>query len=474
MTVAQGNFSSIVATESYISSLYVDSLTIGFSTGYIAMTDVFTTSLSSLVINTGYLNATTAQFSSLSSATIYGTFIGDGSGLTNVPGGGGGGGSGGLSVIPPILSTTLLSTNLLTANTVSTNQGIFSSLVAKNSYISSLIVDSLTLGFYNGYISMNDVITSTLSSVLINTGDLNAITAQFSSLSSATIYGKFIGDGSDLLNLPGGGISIVPPELSTSFLSTGLLTASNISTNDISTNYGFFSTISAITVYAQFFGDGSCLLNLPDKSFVSTGLLTASNISTNDISTNYGFFSTISATTVYAQFFGDGSGLLNLPDKSFVSTGLLTALNISTNDISTNYGFFTTISANSVHGKFYGDGSDLTNVTGGWIPTATSDLNMAAYSISNLSSIYNETGTNLSINLNKGETDVSLAINMNGMSFSITANGTTGAITFTNVNSSNLTLNLGGQTGTISVGSDTNLYWNDSRIWTDANQASPP
>jgi hypothetical protein len=60
---------------------------------------------------------------------------------------------------------------------------------------------------------------------------------------------------------------------------------------------------------------------------------------------------------------------------------------------------------------------------------------------------------------------------MNGKSFSITANGTTGTISFTNTYSSNLTLNLGGQTGTIGIDTSNNLYWNTSLVWTDANQA---
>jgi hypothetical protein len=214
-------------------------------------------------------------------------------------------------------------------------------------------------------------------------------------------------------------------------------------------------------------------------------LLTASTISTT-----YGFFSTILANVVYAKFVGDGSGLTNVtggggggisivpPELSttFLSTGLLTASDISTNSISTNYGFFSTISASTVYAKFIGDGSELTNLPagGGWVSTATSDLNMANYNISNVSSIYNQSGGNLSININKDASDVSLFINMNGKSFSITANGTTGDISFTNANSSNLTLNLGGQTGTIGIDTSNNLYWNTSLIWTTANQTLPP
>jgi archaellum component FlaC len=233
--------------------------------------------------------------SSISAGTVYGKFVGDGSGLTGIT-------SGGISIVPPILSTTLLSTGLLTASnisaaTISTNYGFFSTL------------------------------------------------------SAGTIYGKFVGDGSGLTGITSGGISIVPPILSTTLLSTGLLTASNISTATISTNYGFFSTLSAGTIYGKFVGDGSGLTGITSgggisivppilsTTLLSTGLLTASNISTTTISTNYGFFSTLSSGTIYAKFVGDGSLLTNVP---FSLSQNISVNSISTNTISTSAGFAST------------------------------------------------------------------------------------------------------------------------------------
>jgi hypothetical protein len=94
----------------------------------------------------------------------------------------------------------------------------------------------------------------------------------------------------------------IPPVLSTNFLSTGFLSASNVSAITMSTNYGFFSTISAGTIFAKFVGDGSGLTGIPSggisivppvlsTTLLSTGILTASNISTTVISTNAGFAS---------------------------------------------------------------------------------------------------------------------------------------------------------------------------------------
>ena len=47
----------------------------------------------------------------------------------------------------------------------------------------------------------------------------------------------------------------------------------------------------------------------------------AVNISATIISTNYGFFSTISAGTIYGKFIGDGSGLTGIVGGSGGSGG---------------------------------------------------------------------------------------------------------------------------------------------------------
>jgi hypothetical protein len=83
----------------------------------------------------------------LSSPAIYGTFYGDGTGLTGVSGGGG------IASLPPILSTTLLSTGLLTAFNISSTQG----------FISSLTVNTLQIGETTGFITMGDVLTNSIS-----------------------------------------------------------------------------------------------------------------------------------------------------------------------------------------------------------------------------------------------------------------------------------------------------------------------
>jgi hypothetical protein len=98
-------------------------------------------------------------------------------------------------------------------------------------------------------------------------------------LSSPAIYGKFYGDGSALTGVSGGGggISYIPAILSTTWLSTGLLTASNISANTISTAQAF---ISSLTVDALQIGE-------------TTGYITMGDLLTNSISTNNAYISSI-------------------------------------------------------------------------------------------------------------------------------------------------------------------------------------
>ena len=269
--------------------------------------------LSTNFLSTGFLSASNVSaitmftnygfFSTISAGTIFAKFVGDGSGLTGIP-------SGGISIVPPVLSTTLLSTGILTASNISTvvistNAGFassffinrlttstvsallgsFSSLSVSQVYVSSLTVDNLTIGNDNGFINMGDIIAGSLSTILITAASISTTYGWFSTISAGIVYGRFIGDGSGLTGITGGsgGVAVIPPVLSTTFLSTGFLSARNISAITMSTNQGFFSTISTGTVYGRHIGDGSGLTNLPTSSLsLSTGNISISTITIID------------------------------------------------------------------------------------------------------------------------------------------------------------------------------------------------
>ena len=92
----------------------------------------------------------------------------------------------------------------------------------------------------------------------------------------------------------------------------------------MSTNYGFFSTISAGTIYAKFAGDASLLTEIPNTGAVLT---VSNNLNTvsNTAGTNETNITTISNRVNY----------------------LLTVSNASAITTSTSFGFFSTISAGS-------------------------------------------------------------------------------------------------------------------------------
>ena len=200
-------------------------------------------------------------------------------------------------------------------------------------------------------VSNNVTTVSNRVNYLLNVSTVSAATTStsygfFSTISAGTIYGKHVGDGSLLTNLTI--LYSVSPILSTTRLSTGVLTASSISTITHSANYGNFSTISAGTVYGKFVGDGSGLTGITGSgisvvppvlstTFLSTGFLSASNVSAITMSTNYGFFSTISTGSVYGRHIGDGSGLTNLPTSSLsLSSGNISISTITLVDTVNN------------------------------------------------------------------------------------------------------------------------------------------
>jgi hypothetical protein len=113
--------------------------------------------LSAAVISTNY-----GFFSTISTGSVFGRHIGDGSLLTNLPG------------APNVLSTLAFFTSSISSANITSAQG----------YISSLTVDSLTFGLSNSYISMGDVITTSISTVQTFTSSLVTTNLQVGNVSS--------------------------------------------------------------------------------------------------------------------------------------------------------------------------------------------------------------------------------------------------------------------------------------------------
>ena len=274
---------------------------------------------------------------------------------------------------------TISNTGVTTSNnlvTTSNNLTTVSNSAATNStftnevYSTMIVLTSRATGTLST-LSLSTLIVSSLITVSSISTDTLFVTGPTSlgslNVSGDVVAGSYYGDGSHLTGISGGGggisylefypisttairastlttqfysslssiirnISVgIPSALSTLSLSTGFISARNISAITISTNYGFFSTISAGTIYGKFAGDGSLLTNLPNTGAVLTVsnnvttvsnsvnfLLTVSNTSAITTSTSYGFFSTISAGTIYGRHVGDASLLTSIPNNGAV------------------------------------------------------------------------------------------------------------------------------------------------------------
>jgi len=128
---------------------------------------IIASNVSAAVVSTNY-----GFFSTISSGSVYGKHFGDGSLLTGLP-------AGGLTILPPVLSTTVMSSGILTGNLISTLN-----LSTTFGYISSLTVDSLSFGVANGFINMGDVITTSISSIQTFTSSLLTTNLQVGIVSS--------------------------------------------------------------------------------------------------------------------------------------------------------------------------------------------------------------------------------------------------------------------------------------------------
>ena len=91
----------------------------------------------------------------------------------------------------------------------------------------------------NWYTILNESGTNVWNNIIatnISTTSLSTTIGFFSTISSGSFYGRHIGDGSLLTGLPAGGLTALPPILSTTIMSSGIITGNSISTLNISSN----------------------------------------------------------------------------------------------------------------------------------------------------------------------------------------------------------------------------------------------
>jgi hypothetical protein len=262
-SISTANLTSI---QGYISSLTVDYLAIGSNFGYVNMGDVIATSLSSIAIESQTLTTSNLKVGTVSSISFV-SFPGLRQGYAQ-------------SVIAEQSTGTGLQELLIFRGSSAsdrirmqtTGSIVFEPGVSARVYpaVPSNVTPAMIINTSSNVGIGITAPTTTLD--VAGTGRFQILSTQqlfVSTISSGTIYGRHIGDGSLLTGLPASGLSIIPPVLSTTTLSTGLLTASNISTNSISTNN--------LTV-SNLYGTGIAVLPGLSSASISTINLTANNL----------------------------------------------------------------------------------------------------------------------------------------------------------------------------------------------------
>ena len=393
----------------------------GLSVNTISTNNITATNISTNSISTNF-----GFFSTISTGAIYGRHIGDGSLLTNLT----------VAGVTSILSTQAFYTSSISSANITSPQG----------YISSLTVDSLSFGFANSFMSMGDIITTSVSSIQIFTSSLLTTNLQVGNVSSLSyiafpglqqgytqgiIAEQSTGTGlqellifrgssaSDRIRMqttgsivfePGVsarvfpavpsnvtpamiinsssnvGIGIATPGVTLDVAGAGRFTA--VSTNTVSTNQVNSGSISNSGVIS------TLGLNVGSLSSIniSSVALAAGSISTLVLGAQRAYITNLFVGT---EDFGSvltassnitqtaGTTILAGLSVNTISTNNITASNISTNSMSTNFGFFSTISTGAIYGRHIGDGSLLTNLT---VAGVTSILSTQAFYTSSISS----------------------------------------------------------------------------------------
>jgi len=160
-----------------------------------------------------------------------------------------------------------------------------------------------TLGLNVGSLSSINISTVNIAAGFISTINFGATRAYITNLFVGTE--DFGSDLTATSNITQTGGTTILNGLSVSRISTNFIVASNISVASMSTTYGFFSTISTGSVFGRFIGDGSSLTNLPTAripSTLSTLAFFTSSISTTNITSPQGYISSLVVDSLAFSF----------------------------------------------------------------------------------------------------------------------------------------------------------------------------
>jgi hypothetical protein len=327
---------------------------------FISATTISTNFIVASNISVASMSTTYGFFSTISTGSVFGRHIGDGSLLTNLP----------IARIPSTLSTLAFFTSSISTANITSQQG----------YISSLVVDSLAFSFSNSFIVMGDIITTSVSTIQTFTSTLttnNLRVGTVSSLSFISFPGlqqgyaqtalaeQSTGTGlqellvfrgssaSDRIRMQTTGSIVFEPGVSARVfpaVGSNVTPAMIINTNS---NVGIGTATPGVSLDVV----GAGRFTTVSTNTLSTNQVNSGNICNAGWISNNGIFSNITAGAFFQNTSNTGTlgvgGILTAASNITQTAGTtvlagLSVNTISTNTINGNMGSFTGISTNTI------------------------------------------------------------------------------------------------------------------------------
>jgi len=271
------------------------------------------------------------------------------------------------------------------------------------------------------------------------TNFLSTNNAYIGTLSSASIYGKFYGDASQICNIPttftsGNFSSInISQILSACNVSTNVITACNVSTNNMSTVFAVLCNASTLllgvgnTANINNLNAGSATFN--SMSTVTSAILNTLTVGTTLINNTLATSNTTTLASLSVTGSATFAGLVSISNT--VSTNFITASNISTSMLSTTSMYASSISFGYTPGPLSSFAWNIDMTVTGLSTSVVSSILITASNVStnNISSVYAYLSIASTTTLGAGSAYFNKL--------------TAGFITASNVSTNNISTNLG-------------------------------
>ena len=352
--------SSYYIYNNYLSSGSISSGTIAthiLSTGLLYGASLSTVNIAASVVAANTISTALLNVNSISSVNIAASIVSSG------------------LFIGPSISTTNIAANIVAANTISTALLNVNSISSVN-IAASIVSSGLFIGpsISTSALATSVVAANTISTALLNVNSISSVNIAASIVSSALFTG---------------------PSMSTTNIAASVVAANSISTGSLYVNSISSANIAASNISTSGFLGNSIITNNLLANSISSITLKTSSLTTSSITLQSGTgigYITASAdgTNILYNAKPIGTFISTATGDLFMSTYTLRTSSIVTSSISLRTGASTGVLSISANGS-----NLLLNsvaVSGAWVPTATSALNMNTFAINNAGGVTSRAG----------------------------------------------------------------------------------